>query len=316
MPESSAGASSRREIRGAEADFFVAMRAVSNLSADCTQAQRCYKGVMKPARSLFRTRAILLAASLLLGLAACSDDDDTDKLAQENKPVDELYNKAFDTFNGRKYKEAADQFEEVERQHPSSPWAARAEIMAAYSAYRGGQYDDAVLILDRFVKLHPTSSSTAYAYYLKALSYYIQISDVGRDQKKTEDARDALKEVIARFPDTDYARDAKIKLDLTVDHLAGKEMEIGRYYLKRLNYVAAARRFKYVVDNYETTTHAPEALHRLVECYLHLGIVDEAKNTQPCSAITILVRTGISIAMRCCRGISRRKSGKAPTINT
>ena len=225
----------------------------------------------------FRTTAFATAMTVLL-LAGCGGKDkDEENLAELNKPVDELYNKALDTFAEKKYKIAIDQFEEVERQHPSSEWAARAQVMAGYSAYRGAQYDDAIVILDRFVKLHPTHSSTPYAYYLMALCSYTQISDVGRDQKKTQDARDALKEIYTRYPDSDYARDAKLKYDLTSDHLAGKEMEIGRYYLKRMDYPAAINRFRYVVDHYQSTSHIPEALHRLVECYLKLGVIGEAK---------------------------------------
>ena len=212
-------------------------------------------------------------------LTACdgSDEDDPEKLAAKNEPVDVLYSKAETTFSGHNYKNATEQFEEVERQHPYSEWAARAQIMAAYSAYLGGQFDDALVILDRFVKLHPTHPSTPYAYYLTALCYYTQISDVGRDQKMSEKARGALKEVVERYPDSDYAKDAQLKYELTEDHLAGKEMEIGRYYQKRLDYAAAVNRYKYVIDNYQTTSHVPEALHRLVECYLHLGVVPEAK---------------------------------------
>jgi len=214
----------------------------------------------------------------LLLVAACGEDeDDIDVLAQKNESVQELYGKASQSFSEGKYKPAIEQFEEVERQHPYSPWAARGQVMAAYSAYRAGEYDDAVAILDRFVKLHPTHTSTPYAYYLKALSYYTQITDVGRDQKTTQYARDALREVVERYPDSDYARDAKLKLDLTDDHLAGKEMEIGRYYLKRDEYIAASNRFKYVVDEYQTTSHTAEALHRLVEVNLRLGLKDEAK---------------------------------------
>lgn len=219
----------------------------------------------------------LAVVAMGLSLAGCGSDDDIDKLAEKNEPVDVLYNKALDTFADKKYAKAIDEFEEVERQHPYSEWAARAEIMAAYSGYRAGKFDDAVVILDRFVKLHPTHTSTPYAYYLTALCYYIQISDVGREQKYTEKARTALQDVIQRYPDSDYARDAKVKLDLTDDHLAGKEMEIGRYYLKHEDYPAAINRFKYVVDHYQTTSHIPEALHRLVECYLRLGVVEEAK---------------------------------------
>lgn len=217
-----------------------------------------------------------------MALAACSSDKDKEKEALEdaaakNEAVDVLYKKAYDTFAQKKYKQAIEQFEEVERQHPYSEWAPRSEIMAAYSAYKAAQFDDAVMIVERFVKLHPTHASTPYAYYLKALSYYTQINDVGRDQKTTEEARTALQDVIARYPDSDYAQDAKLKLDLTDDHLAGKEMEIGRYYLRQKEYLSAVNRFTYVVEHYQTTSHTPEALHRLVEAYLRLGVVPEAK---------------------------------------
>lgn len=220
----------------------------------------------------------LMVATCCLMLAGCSSsEDETEKQGEKNKPVEVLYNEAYDTFSEKSYKPAIEQFEEVERQYPYSEWASRAQVMAAYSAYQAGQYDDAVVILDRFVKLHPTHPSAPYAYYLTALCYYTQISDIGRDQKMSEMARDALKDVVARFPETDYARDAKVKLDLTEDHLAGKEMEIGRYYLKRQDYPAAINRFKYVIDNFQTTSHVPEALHRMVESYLRLGVVPEAK---------------------------------------
>ncbi len=216
-------------------------------------------------------------AALALVLSACGADDDIDTLAEKNEPVDTLYEKALETFGNKSYAKAIDEFEEVERQHPYSEWAARAQVMAAYSAYRAGKFDDALVILDRFVKLHPTHTSAPYAYYLTALCYYIQISDVGRDQKMTEKAREALSDVVQRYPDSDYARDAKIKLDLTDDHLAGKEMEIGRYYLKRSDYPAAINRFRYVIDHFQTTSHTAEALHRMVECYLRLGVIEEAK---------------------------------------
>ena len=213
----------------------------------------------------------------LLALVACGDDDADDKLTVKNEPPETLYNDARAEFAAKKFKTAIPMFEEVERQHPYSEWAPRAEVMAAFSAYKAAMYDDAVMILDRFVRLHPTHASTPYAYYLKALCYYIQITDVGRDQNMTDKARSALNDVIKRFPDSEYAQDAKLKLDLTYDHLAGKEMEIGRYYLKQKEYVAAINRFRKVVDDYQTTTHIPEALHRLVEAYLRLGVVPEAK---------------------------------------
>jgi outer membrane protein assembly factor BamD len=211
-------------------------------------------------------------------LAGCSGSDDSvENIAEKNESIDVLYDKALETFQKKSYKAATEAFEEVERQHPYSEWASHAQIMAAYSAYKGGQLDDAVVILDRFVKLHPTHPSAPYAYYLTALSYYTQISDVGRDQKMSERARAALKDVVERFPDSDYARDAKVKLELTEDHLAGKEMEIGRYYLKRKNYAAAINRFRAVVSDFQTTTQTAEALHRLVESYLSLGLTDEAQ---------------------------------------
>ena len=226
----------------------------------------------------FQARFTRTAAALgvVLLLAACGDDKDDDKIPK-NESVDVLYDKATDTYASRNYKQAVEQFEEVERQHPYSEWAPRAEIMAAYSAYKAGQFDDAIAILDRFTKLHPTHPSTPYAYYLEALCYYVQINDVERDQKMTEQARTALQEVITRFPDSDYAKDSKLKLDLTADHLAGKEMEIGRYYERHNDYVSAINRFKFVVNTYQTTSHTPEALHRLVECYLRLGVMAEAK---------------------------------------
>lgn len=216
---------------------------------------------------------------MMLALSACdsSTEDDIEKIVEKNETVEALYDKAFTSFQAGGYKKSVEEFEEVERQHPYSPWASQAQVMAAYAAFRGGQFDDAVGILDRFVKLHPTHSSTPYAYYLMALCYYTQISDIGRDQKMTSDARTALRDVINRYPDSDYARDAKIKLDLTDDHLAGKEIEIGRYYLKRQDYPAAINRFKYVLDHYQTTSHTPEALHRMVESYLRLGVIEEAK---------------------------------------
>ncbi|MFZ4541933.1 MAG: outer membrane protein assembly factor BamD [Rickettsiales bacterium] len=233
---------------------------------------------MNARKQRFSLRHVLLVGVCLSLLAGCgSNDGDIEKIAEKNESIEVLYDKAYETLTAKNYKKATEEFEEVERQHPYSEWAAHAQVMAAYSAYRGGQFDDAIVILDRFVKLHPIHPSTPYAYYLTALCYYTQISDVGRDQKMSEKARAALRDVVERFPDTDYARDAKLKLDLTDDHLAGKEMEIGRYYLRRQDYPAAINRFKYVIDNYQTTSHVPEALHRLVECYLRLGVVPEAK---------------------------------------
>ena len=149
--------------------------------------------------------------------------------------------------------------------------------MAAFAHYEAANYEDAILALDRFLALHPGNENSAYAYYLRALCYYERITDVERDQRITEEARDALQEVVRRFPNTDYARDAALKLDLTRDQLAGKEMSIGRWYLRQGHYNAAINRFRAVVERYETTTHVPEALHRLTEAYMAIGLPEEAR---------------------------------------
>ncbi len=217
----------------------------------------------------------LAAAALLIALAACGGAKNE---AYIEKPVDDLYNKAMDALVDEDYTIAAKTFDEVESQHPYSAWATKSQLMQIYALYENGKYDEAVIAADRFILLHPGHRDVAYAYYLKSICFYMQIVDVGRDQKLTELALKALDDVVRRFPDSKYARDAKLKLDFTRDHLAGKEMEIGRYYLKRQEYLAAINRFKRVIDNYQTTTHVPEALERLVECDVALGLTKEAKD--------------------------------------
>jgi len=217
---------------------------------------------------------VLLFITALMPLVGCASSPQPEE--QVEKPVEELYNAASAALENEEYKEATRLFEEVERQHPYSQWATKAQLMAAYAAYEGNNYDDAILALDRFIELHPGSENIDYAYYLKALSYYEQISDVARDQGITRQALESFNTLIQRFPDSKYARDARLKMDLTRDHLAGKEMEIGRYYLNRGEVNAAINRFRTVVQEYQTTTHVPEALHRLVECYLTLGLHTEA----------------------------------------
>lgn len=216
----------------------------------------------------------MIGGALLL--AACSGDEDIQPRYVE-RPVEELYNEALDAIQQEEYKQAAPLFNEVERQHPYSQWATKAQLMSAYSLYMSNQYDDAIIGLERYIQLHPSNDDVAYAHYLKALSHYEQITDVTRDQEKTRLARVALEEVIARFPDSRYAKDARVKLDLAFDHLAGKEMEIGRFELGRKNYLAAINRFKRVIELYQTTTHVPEALHRMTEAYLALGLENEAQ---------------------------------------
>jgi outer membrane protein assembly factor BamD len=228
----------------------------------------------------WRMPRVALTMILALGfLAACSFGGDDDEPTIVERPVEQLYNDAMNVLENDRFKAAATMFEEVERQHPYSIWATRAQLMAAYAYYQNNDYDDAIIALDRFIQLHPSNVGIPYAHYLKGLSFYEQISDVSRDQKMTESALKAFSELIARYPKSRYARDAKLKVELTYNHLAGKEMNIGRYYLNQGNYLAAINRFKAVIENYQTTTHVPEALHRLTEAYRALGIEDEARKT-------------------------------------
>ncbi|HMB78182.1 MAG TPA: outer membrane protein assembly factor BamD [Kiloniellaceae bacterium] len=219
--------------------------------------------------------AVLLGGSLLAG---CEEKDEFANYP--DTPVDVLYNRGMDDLIGGDADTAVKFFDEVERQHPYSPWATRAQLMSAYTLYLANKYDDAIESLDRFIQLHPGNKELfEYAYYLKAICYYEQISDVERDQKMTSLALDSLRAVVQRFPESKYARDAQLKIDLALDHLAGKHMAIGRYYQSQKEFLAAINRFRRVIETYQTTTHVPEALHRLVECYLALGIVQEAQAT-------------------------------------
>ena len=222
-----------------------------------------------------RFRPILLGLALVLSLAACSSDDEG--VAYVERPAEEIYNTAANALDSGRYQEAAQQFDEVERQHPYSEWATRAQLMAGYAYYQDLDYDQAILALERFIQLQPGHKDIAYAYYLRALSYYEQITDVKRDQAVTQQAMDGLRQVFTRFPESKYARDARLKFELTEDHLAGKEMSIGRYYQKRGQYQAAINRYRRVVDEFQTTSHVPEALHRLTESYLALRVVPEAQ---------------------------------------
>ncbi|KAF0222573.1 MAG: hypothetical protein FD176_2540 [Rhodospirillaceae bacterium] len=217
--------------------------------------------------------ATLIATALLL--SACADKKDE----YVERPVEELYNEAMDLVEQGEYYKAAQAFDEVDRQHPYSVWATKAQLMNAYVLYERNKYPDALVALDRFIQLHPGNKDAPYAYYLKGLCYYEQITDVARDQKMTEMALKSLQEVVDRYPASSYARDAKLKVDLTRDHLAGKEMNIARYYQNRDQWLAALNRYKIVVEQYQTTSHVPEALHRMVEIYLTLGLTDEAKKT-------------------------------------
>lgn len=219
------------------------------------------------------TFAVLACA---LTATACASNRRNPELAYVERPVEQLYNLASGRLDRRDYRQAILLFEEVERQHPYSEWARRAMVMSAYASYRSRDYTTSISGAERYLALHPGGSEAEYAYYLIALNHFDQIIDVGRDQATTERARDALLDVIRRFPTSEYARDSRVKLDMVNDQLAGKEMTVGRWYLRSNQTLAAINRFRNVVTEYQTTSHTPEALHRLVEAYLTIGLRDQA----------------------------------------
>jgi outer membrane protein assembly factor BamD len=221
--------------------------------------------------------AVLASTVLLSGCAMFHRHKKAPEETYAERPVDQLYAAGAARLDHRQWSEGINYFKEVERQHPYSEWSRRAIMMQAYAHYEANQYDDAIADANRFIELYPGNASTAYAYYLKAECYFEQILDVGRDQAATEQALAAMREVARRYPRTEYAQDARLKIDMINDQLAGKEMTIGRWYLRQGDTLSAIGRFKVVVDKYQTTSDAPEALYRLVEAYLTLGLVDEAK---------------------------------------
>jgi outer membrane protein assembly factor BamD len=226
-------------------------------------------------RAAGRGRAAAALVAALVVLTACGSTPDEEPYVE--RPVEELYNEAMDRLEARNYAPASTAFEEVERQHPYSVWATRAQLMSAYAYYEQNEYEQAIAAAERFMELHPGHEDVPYAQYLIGVSYYEQISDIGREQSMTRRALEAFEELTRRFPDSVYARDARLKIDLARDHLAGKEMEIGRYYQRRGRHVAAINRFRNVIEQYQTTSHVPEALHRLSESYLALGVAPEAQ---------------------------------------
>ena len=227
-------------------------------------------------------RLRVLAGCLLLVLVAlpvmgCSLFNKDDDYVPEN-PADLLYNEGLYLLNNKQdYKSAAAKFDEVDRENPYSDWARKALLMSAYAYYQAEDYDDCVNSAERYVTLHPGSPDAAYAQYLIGASYYDQILDVSRDQTRADKAIDALQEVVRKYPTSEYAISAKKKIDMARDQLAGKEMDVGRFYLKRRDFIGAINRFKVVVTQYQTTRHVEEALMRLSEAYVSLGIMDEAQ---------------------------------------
>ena len=231
------------------------------------------------ARSFIPLMAVLGALSLggCAWLDRQTGKEEPKDAEYQERPIDQIYSDAWKKVRGGDWENAAKQFSEVERQHPYSIWARRASLMSAFCYYQANKYTDAIAGADTYISLHPGSKEVAYAFYLKAISLYEQIVDVGRDQTNTEAALAALQDVVQRFPDTEYARDATLKIDLTLDHLAGKEMEVGRYYLFKRDYIGAINRFRVVVEQYQRTSQISEALERLTEAYYALGLYNEAK---------------------------------------
>ncbi len=223
-----------------------------------------------------RSVALLALLAFAVPMAGCAGRKAKKDNAYIARDVDSLYTAAKERLDKGQYKVAGILFDETERQHPYSVWARRAQLMSAVSYYMARDYTESINSSQRFLSIHPGNRDAPYAYYLIALGYYEQITDVTRDQKITQQALDAMGELIRRYPNTRYAADARLKVDLINDHLAGKEMEIGRFYQRRAQWLSSVVRFRAVVDKYQSTTHTPEALMRLTESYLALGIPDEA----------------------------------------
>ncbi len=225
-------------------------------------------------RALAAGVALALAASALMGCSLFQKKDDY----VPDTPADRLYNEGLFLLNDKQdYKEAAKKFDQVDRENPYSDWARKALLMSAYSYYQSGQYDDCINSAKRYVTLHPASPDAAYAQYLIGSSYYDQILDVSRDQERADKAINAFEDVVHKYPDSEYALNAKKKIEMARDQLAGKEMEVGRFYLKKRDFLGAINRFKVVVTQYQTTREVEEALERLTEAYVALGIIGEAQ---------------------------------------
>jgi len=220
----------------------------------------------------------MAVAAAALTVSACQNSAKRPQLAYEERPVEALYNSGFERLQSRRWRDAIDYFQEVERQHPYSEWSRRAILMQIYAYYQNNSYQDAIAAADRFIQLFPGNPSAAYAHYMKAVCNWEQITDVGRDQGYAQLALTGLRYVVRNYSGTPYASDALVKIDMVNDQLAGKEMAIGRYYQRAHQPLAAINRYKTVIENddYQRTSHTPEALFRLVEVYLTLGLKEEA----------------------------------------
>ena len=240
---------------------------------------------MTPVRAIVAAATLLTSASALSGCATLNSINPFSGPAKPAGPdvaqmsAEDLYNSGVDDLRARKWDAAAGRFDLVQQNYPYSPWSTDSQLLEGYAYYQNDDYTNAIGQLDHYIQLHPASDNTPYAYYLRALCFYEQIADISRDQRGTVQAMAQLQDVVNRYPDTPYARDAALKIDLCRDHLAGKEMLIGRYYERQHFYEAAVNRYQRVVQDFQTTNHVAEALERLTECYLKLGLVDEARRS-------------------------------------
>jgi outer membrane protein assembly factor BamD len=235
-------------------------------------------GSMRGRRNRAIVAAPMLAVALLVsGCQSNGDDLDLSMLVENIEPADVLYNQGLANLNEGRLSEAARKFEAVDRQHPYSEFARRSLVMGAFTQYRLGNYQEAINAGRRYVQLYPTSDDAAYAQYIVGLSYWRQIRDVTQDQAESRRTIEAMQELVQRWPDSEYVEDAEEKIRYARDQLAGKEMQVGRYYLERREYIAAARRFRNVVEGYSNTRHVEEALARLTETYFAMGLQSEAQ---------------------------------------
>jgi outer membrane protein assembly factor BamD len=228
-------------------------------------------------RTALTLTAIAMVPALAAGCMSKEEDLNLATYVEQTEPADQLYNQGLANLNAGRLKEASRKFEAVDRQHPYSEYARKSMVMGAFTNYRQGNYDEAINAGKRYVTLYPSSEDAAYAQYIVGLSYFRQIRDVTQDQKESRRAIEAMEEVVQRWPESEYVDDARSKVRFARDQLAGKEMQVGRYYLERREYIAAVKRFRYVVENYSNTRHVEEALARLTEAYYAMGITSEAQ---------------------------------------
>jgi outer membrane protein assembly factor BamD len=234
-----------------------------------------------PSSSYIRFFSRIAVISLALSAGACSSfslfNEKEKEVVIKDEPADKLYNEGIAALNSRKFSEAGTKFEELNKQHPYTDFARKSTLMLAYSKYSAGEYDDAAQHARRYLVIHPASKDAPYAQYLIGMSYYNEIPDIHRDQQRTERALNALQELVNKWPESEYAEEARKRIVVARDQLAGKEMDVGRFYLKQRNYIGAVNRFKVVITEYQTTRHVEEALARVAEAYMALGVVNEAQ---------------------------------------